>query len=120
MGSNIVRPIMSKPTTKRRGSAVRARTAPRPAPTRPGRRHTKPLAVLYQEGAKRVCAMLIEPTGTKTLIEQGRGIHSALGLFMDLGYSFGSVRDDIPEWALVRIPKGCKPIGCANITSFPL
>jgi len=64
--------------------------------------------------------MLIQPDSDKVLIEQSRGIHSALGLFRDLGYSFGSVRDDVPEWALARLPRNCTVIGCANITSFPL
>jgi len=64
--------------------------------------------------------MLIQPDSDTARIEQGSGVHSALGFFMDKGYAFGSVRENVPEWAKARVPKGCRVMGCANITRFPL
>lgn len=110
------------PTKKLRGNAVRAKTATRETPTRTGRRHTKPLVILYREGRSTVCAIIMQPDSTKERVRAATGVYSALGLLMDDGYKFGTVRNwvGIPPWALARVPTGCKTIGYATITGFPL
>lgn len=111
--------MAAKSVKPRRGKAVRARTAtPKPKP-RPGRQPTHPLVVLYREGAQSVCAALIHPARPDTKISSAGGPHAALGALQDEGYAFGRIRNDVPDWALTRVPPNCKLIGCASITSVP-
>ena len=99
---------------------MRARTAPAPVVAKPGRRHTKPLAIVYQEGSGPVCAGLIDPRTAAMKIRSASGIWSALGCWMDEGYSFGPLQTDVPDWATARLPPGCRMLGVCRIAGFPL
>lgn len=98
---------------------VRARIAAPEAPPKPGRHPEKPLCVLYEEGAHTVCAMLVHPSRPDTRIESARGKHAAMGVLMDDGYRFSTIRIDVPEWAAARVPGHCTILGFAGITSAP-
>lgn len=112
--------VTKKPArARRKGQGVRAKEAPKPRKPRPGRQPTQPLVVLYREGAQTVCAMLVHPARTDTKIESARGKFAALGAFMDAGYEFGRIREQVPEWAADRVPSHCTVLGCASITSVP-
>ena len=109
---------MSKPSkaskAKRRGNQVRAKTAKPPVVARAGRPHTKPLVILYREGVNTVCAKIVRPGSDSERLAASTGIYSALGTLMDDGYKFGHFRpwqSGIPDWALARVPKGCKALG---------
>lgn len=108
-----------KTTPRRKGEAVRARSAPAPLPPRPGRKHTKPLALLYREG-HRVCAALVQPGSSHMPIKVSSGVYACLGVWMDAGYAFGPVREVVPDWARAKLSPECKAIGVCNITGFPL
>ncbi len=100
---------------------MRARTAPATVTAKPGRRHTKPLAIVYQEGSGPVCAGLIDPRTNAMKIRSSSGPYSALGCWMDEGYNFGPLQmEDIPEWASARLPPGCNMLGVCRIAGFPL
>lgn len=103
----------------RRGTEVRARDAAPKRKPKPGRQPTHPLVVLYQEGAHTVCAMLVHPARNDSKIESARGKYAALGALQDQGYGFGRVREDVPDWAVARVPQHCTVLGCAQITSVP-
>lgn len=45
------------------------------------------------------------------------GINTALGKWLDLGYSFGNQKDGIPDFC--QIPKGAQIIGHRPITQVP-
>lgn len=109
--------MATRRTPKRK--AVRARATGGPAKPKPGRQPTQPLAVLYREGAATVCAMLVHPKRTETRIETASGPYAALGALQDAGYGFGSIREEVPDWAQARVPDQCVLIGCASITSAP-
>lgn len=103
----------------RRGTEVRARDAAPKRTPKPGRQPQRPIVVLYQEGAHTVCAMLVHPNRPDSKIESARGKYAALGALQDLGYGFGRVREDVPDWAAARVPQHCTVLGCAQITSVP-
>lgn len=113
-------PSRKPPTTPReKGPAVRARTSNGPPKARPGRQPEKPLVVLYEEGSHTVCAMLVHPGRVETRIESARGKYAALGILMDAGYSFGPIKERVPDWAKQRVPQHCHVLGSASITGVP-
>ena len=75
--------------------------------------------MLYREGKETVCAMLVHPERPDTRIETAKGPNAALGAFIDAGYGFGRIRNNVPDWAAARVPDQCVLIGCATITGVP-
>lgn len=111
---------MGKP--KKKGSKATPKTPTfNPADVgKPGRKHKTPLAVAYKSGSAVVVA-LMHPGNDTVKVKEAQGLHTALGMFRDEGYDFGTVReaDQTPQWALDRLPKGCTAVGYASINVFP-
>ena len=85
-----------------------------------GRKHQIPIAVAYQRaGDSKVTVTLLHPSQPTEKTKTSTGLHAALGAFMDDGFVFAPLREEVPEWAMGRLPEGATPIGSGRITSFP-
>jgi hypothetical protein len=87
----------------------------------PGARiYRQPVIVLYKLNGQ-YCAELKHPLkpvpagAIKTAIE---GTHTAIGKWLDLGYTFGEKREIIPEF--VKIPEKAEYLFCKSVTHVPI
>ena len=87
----------------------------------PGSRiYRQPVLVLYKLNGE-YCAQLAHPTKpvpVNAIKRAKEGPQSVIGKWLDLGYTFGSKREVIPEW--LKLPKEAEFVFCQSITHVPL
>jgi hypothetical protein len=88
-------------------------------PEKKSRIYRVPVVVLYKSNGM-YCAQIAHPTRKipKNAIKKAKeGINTALGQWIDIGYSFGTLKEDVPDF--VELPKDSIKIGCKAITQVP-
>ena len=87
----------------------------------PGSRvYRQPVLVLYKLNGE-YCAQLAHPTKQvppNAIKKAKEGPNTVIGKWLDLGYTFGTQRDIIPEW--LKLPESAEFVFCRSITHVPL